>query len=122
MRNFNGAHTTTENPQEVLNQLYSSETPDPQKKAADLAQRYGINAAELETGIPYLRDLYKLKVLGEGKEIDCDLPFDKLGESEFIERLVEIIINREGIGDDIAEGFFRAAERWGRLDEDMKDR
>ena len=104
----------------LLNQLYASDPPDPQKLAADLVQKYGINAAELETGIPYLRDLYKLGVLGQGKQIDCDLPFDKLGEGEFIERLLEMIAYREGIGDDMAEGFFRAAERWGRLDEDMK--
>lgn len=110
----------TEKPEELFNKLYSSELQDPQKQAADLAQKFGINVAELETGIPYIRDLFKMGVLGQGKEIDSDLPFDKLGESEFIERLMEIIANREGIGDDMAEGFYRAAERWGRLDEDMK--
>ncbi len=98
----------------------SGETPDPQKQAADLAQKYGINVAELETGILYLRDLYKMGVLGQGKQIDCDLPFDKLGGNEFIEQLMEMIAYRKGIGDDMAEGFTRAAERWGRLDEDQK--
>ena len=120
LKGFNPEDTSFENPREALSQLDDSVSPVPQKLAADLIQRYGINAAELETGIPYLRDLYKLGVLGEGKDIDTDLPFDKLGDSEFIERLVEIITYREGIGDDMAEGFFRAADRWGRLDEDMK--
>jgi aldehyde:ferredoxin oxidoreductase len=112
--------TPEEDPHEALSQLDSDETPDPQKLAADLIQRYGVNAAELETGIPYLRDLYKMGVIGEGKEIDTDLPFDKFGEGEFIQRLVEMISYREGIGDDMAEGFFRAAQRWGRMEEDVQ--
>ncbi len=116
LRDFN----TEDDPQEALNQLYTSDEPDPQKLAADLVQKYGINAAELETGIPYLRDLYKMGVIGEGKEIDTDLPFDKFGEGEFIQRLVEMIANREGIGDDMAEGFYRAAVRWGRMEEDVQ--
>ncbi len=98
----------------------SGDEPDPQILAADLAQKYGINVAELETGILYLRDLHKLGVLGAGKQIDCDLPFDRLGHSEFIQRLIEMITYREGIGDDMAEGFTRAAARWGRLAEDQK--
>jgi len=120
LKGFIPEHDASENPQEALNQLYATDYTDPQKQGADLVQKFGINAAELETGIPYIRDLYKLGVLGQGKEIDCDLPFDKLGESEFIEQLVQMVAYREGIGDDMAEGFYRAAERWGRLDEDMK--
>ena len=50
----------------------------------------------------------------------ADLPFDKFGEGEFIQRLVEMIAYREGIGDDMAEGFFRAAQRWGRMEEDVQ--
>jgi aldehyde:ferredoxin oxidoreductase len=94
--------------------------PGVQRKAADLAQKYGINTGELETGIPYIRDLYKMGVLGQGKQIDCNLPFDKIGEYEFVEKLLEMISNREGIGDDMAEGFTRAAERWGTREEAEK--
>ena len=97
----------------------TGETPDPEKQSADLLQKYGINAAEPETGIPYLRELYKMGVIGPGKEIDCDLPFDKIGGNAFIEQLLSMITYRKGIGDDMAEGFARAAERWGRL-EDMQ--
>ena len=89
-------------------------------KAGDLSQKYGINASELIYGIPYLRDLQKMGVLGPGKAIDCDLPFDRFGEAAFIERLMEMIALRQGIGDDIAEGFFRAAKRWGRLEKDIE--
>lgn len=89
-------------------------------KATDLVQKYGINAFEFMVGLPYLRALHKKGVLGPGKEIDCDLPFDKIGEFEFIDKLVKMVAFRQGIGDDIAEGFYRAARRWGRLDKDLK--
>ncbi len=87
--------------------------------ATDLCQKYGINAFELMHGIPYLRDLYKMGVLGPGKAVDSDLPFEAFGEVEFIEKLMAMIAFRQGIGDDLAEGFVRAAERWGRLEEDL---
>ncbi|MDY6935690.1 MAG: aldehyde ferredoxin oxidoreductase N-terminal domain-containing protein [Spirochaetota bacterium] len=89
-------------------------------RATDLAQKYGINAYELYRGIPYLRDLNKMGLLGSGKEINCDLPFEKLGSYEFAQKLMQMITFREGIGDDMAEGFYRAAKRWGRLEEDLQ--
>ena len=88
--------------------------------AADLVQRYGINAYELYKGIAYLRALYKKGHLGPGRAIDCDLPFEEIGGTEFIEKLVRMIAFREGAGDDMAEGFYRAAGRWGRQEKDLK--
>lgn len=101
-----------------VNEKWGNQT-DVAYKATDLIQQYGINAFELQHGIPYIRDLNKMGVLGPGKQIDCDLDFDTLGEFEFIEKLVKMIAHRKGIGDDMAEGFYRAAQRWGRLDEDL---
>jgi aldehyde:ferredoxin oxidoreductase len=89
-------------------------------KATDLCQQLGINAFEFVHGIRYLRDLHKMGVLGPGREIDCNLPFDAFGEYAFIEPFFQMIANREGIGDDLAEGFTRAAERWGRLEQDLE--
>jgi aldehyde:ferredoxin oxidoreductase len=86
--------------------------------ASDLAQKYGINSVELMLGFQYLSELYKKGVIGPGKEIDCDLPFDRIGSMDFAEKIMKMIAYREGIGDDMAEGFYRAAERWGRLAED----
>ncbi len=40
--------------------------------------------------------------------------------SEFADEFLKMIAYRKGIGDDFAEGFFRAAKRWGRLEEDLK--
>jgi len=88
--------------------------------ASDLLQKYGINACEVLRGLPYIRDLSKMGVLGPGKPINCDLPFDKIGTIEFAEAFVRMIACREGIGDDMAEGFVRAAKRWGRLEEDLE--
>jgi aldehyde:ferredoxin oxidoreductase len=87
---------------------------------ADLLQKYGINAFEAWRGLEYLAGLHRKGLLGPGKQIDCDLPFDQLGEVEFAEEFLRMIAYREGIGDDFAEGFARAAERWGRLEEDLK--
>lgn len=85
-----------------------------------MAQKLGINASEIIKGVSYLKALHKEGVLGPGLEIDCDLPFDKIGSREFFEKFFAMLIQREGIGDDFAEGFYRAAMRWGRLEQDLK--
>lgn len=89
-------------------------------KATDLMQRYGVNAYEVWRGMDYLMDLYRTGVIGQDKEIDCDLPFDKWGETEFIEKLLYLMTYREGIGDDFADGFYRAAQKWGRVEKDLE--
>ena len=88
-------------------------------RAADLFQQYGINATEIFRGLSYLCSLAQLGVLGPGKSIDCDLPFASIGNEDFIEALTKMIALREGEGDAMAEGFYRAAGRWGRLEEDL---
>lgn len=87
--------------------------------AIDLAQKEGINVCELAQGTGYIRALHKMGVLGPGKKISCDLPFDQYGEYGFAEKFLGLISRREGIGDDMAEGFYRAAQRWGRFEEDI---
>jgi len=88
--------------------------------AADLLQKYGINAYETSRGLIYIRALLKMGVLGPRNKIKCDLDFNKLGEIEFAEQFLKMIAYRKGIGDDFAEGFYRAAKRWGRLEKDLK--
>lgn len=88
-------------------------------KAADLTQKLGINNYSLEAGILYLKDLHNMGVLGPDGEVEADLPWDELGEASFAEELINKIINREGIGADLAMGLARAAEKWGRLEEDL---
>jgi len=88
--------------------------------ATDLLQKYGINAYEASRGLQYIRALSRMGILGLGKKIDCDLDFGKLGETEFADQFLKMIAYRRGVGDDFAEGFFRAARRWGRLETDLK--
>jgi aldehyde:ferredoxin oxidoreductase len=88
--------------------------------AADLMQRAGINSYELEAGIIWLNALYKKGILGAGRRIQSTLPFDQLGETEFIQKLISQIEERKEIGKDLADGLARAAKKWGRLDEDLR--
>jgi len=99
-----------------------------QRKACDLLNRYGLNAAEMFHGDLYLRELDKLGVLGPGRAIDCPLDYSRYGSLEYAEQLVKAIAYRNDgrgrphpFGDDLAEGFVRAAGRWGRLDGDEGD-
>jgi aldehyde:ferredoxin oxidoreductase len=67
----------------------------------------------------YLQYLHEQGLLGPGKEIDsAPLPMDQMGELSFREALLDAIARRVGIGDALAEGLCRAAQRWGRLEKD----
>ena len=121
-----GCHEQSENPLKngsmcIETYQYNQTTPAEKKSGAafiptSLTQKYGINASELSKIKFYLPKLQELGVLGPGKEIDCDLVFNTVS---FWEDLCDLIAKREGIGDDIAEGMYRAAQRWGRLNEDL---
>jgi aldehyde:ferredoxin oxidoreductase len=94
-----------------------AKTHEIQYKASDLLNRYGINAYEVYKGIDYIRTLHKMGVLGKNKEIHCDLDFDDFGSFEFVDQFLRMLAYRENdFGNDIAEGFMRAAQRWGRLE------
>jgi aldehyde:ferredoxin oxidoreductase len=76
----------------------------------------------VETGIGwYLRYLHEIGELGPGKRIDsAPLPMDQWGELAFREALLDAVSRRAGIGDALAEGCCRAAQKWGRLEQDME--
>jgi aldehyde:ferredoxin oxidoreductase len=101
---------------------YFGRNLETQRRACDLLNKYGLNAAEMFWGDLYLAGLYRDGVLGPGKEIDCPLNFNNYGKLEFAEQLVKAISyrndglgNKHPFGDDLAEGFVRAAGKWGRL-------
>jgi aldehyde:ferredoxin oxidoreductase len=80
----------------------------------------------MHVGLIYLRGLYDLHALGPGKDIDCTLNFEDFGNLEFVEQFVKMVAyrndgfgNEHEFGDDLAEGFVRAAKKWGRLDKDL---
>jgi aldehyde:ferredoxin oxidoreductase len=67
----------------------------------------------------YLQYLHEQGLLGPGKQIDsAPLPMDQWGKLSFRLALLEAIATRTGIGDAIAEGTCRAAQKWGRLETD----
>ena len=101
---------------------------DAQRYTSDLLNRLGLNAAEIFWGERYLRELNQYGIVGLNKEIDCPLMFNRYGQQAFIEQLLNMIAYRnDGLGnphpfgDVLAEGFVRAAKKWGRLDGDEGD-
>lgn len=96
-------------------------------KGAEMIQRLGINAFELHTGpfpmMPglgyYLNELYKKGVFGPGKKIESyPLQMEKFGTVEWANAFTNTIAYRVGIGNDLAEGAVRFAQKYGRLEED----
>ena len=104
--------------------VYSAaRTQEIQRTTSDLLNRLGLNAAEIFWGEMYLRDLNLYGVLGANKAVDCPLNFKAYGRRAYIEQLLKAIAYRnDGLGnphpfgDVLAEGFVRAAKKWGRLD------
>jgi aldehyde:ferredoxin oxidoreductase len=103
-----------------------AEELDIQRGASDLINRYGLNAPELIYGLQYILSLQQEGLLGQGGVPDCPLDFGAYGSQAFVEQFANMIAyGNDGLGDesqfgrDISEGFVRAAEKWGRLEEDL---
>jgi aldehyde:ferredoxin oxidoreductase len=104
---------------------YVTDVPIGGKSGADTVQTCGLNLYEMaaldNTEGVYLRKLHEAGVLGPGKIIDsAPLPMEKWGSAAFAEALCHAIVNRQGIGADLAEGLMRAAKKWGRLAQDLE--
>ena len=103
-----------------------AQTLDIQRSASDLINRYGLNAAEMTLGLVYIRILQATRRLKTAKIPDCPLDFSQYGSQEFVEQFVKMVAygndgngNKSQFGRDISEGFVRAAEKWGRREEDL---
>ncbi len=99
---------------------------DIQRTASDLINRYGLNAVEMCFGLLYIRTLQQRRELETAEIPDCPLDFGNYGRKEFVERFVRMVAygndgegNESQFGRDIAGGFVRAAEKWGRREEDL---
>jgi aldehyde:ferredoxin oxidoreductase len=114
-----------------------------QWKSTDIAQKLGLNAMEtcfmgpmsfqvpkdfpIQPQIPaytamgwYLKKMYDFGVIGPGKQFDTSpLPMDQYDKAEFAEIYGLAIAKRIGIGNLLAEGTVRFAERLGRLPADF---
>jgi aldehyde:ferredoxin oxidoreductase len=106
---------------------WDARTLEIQRKASDLINRFGLNAVEMCFGLLYLYLLNQYHVLNSGNIPDCPLDFGDYGSLDFVEQFVKMISYRNDgrgkksqFGEDIAGGFVRAAEKWGRIEEDLK--
>jgi aldehyde:ferredoxin oxidoreductase len=88
--------------------------------STELLQRAGLNSYQMEAGILWLVALNKKGILGAGKQIDTDLPFDKLGTVDFVKALIGKIENKQDIGAYLHEGLALAAVKLGRYDQDTE--
>ncbi len=89
------------------------------RQGSDLMHRYGLGHWQLMPLMSYVAKLHEKGILGKGKQIDTNLPFDMPGTFTYVEALMRQIATREGIGNDLAEGCARFAEKIGRYDEDV---
>jgi aldehyde:ferredoxin oxidoreductase len=119
--------------------LYERTAASDRLKAADFIQKLGINASEITiTGamnfpsppghpiqpvVPakpglgwYVKKLYDMGVIGPGKKVDMHpLPMEKYNKPEFAEIFALAIAKRIGIGEWLADGTVRFAEKLGRI-------
>lgn len=79
-------------------------------EAGRLADYYGINAYEIYGMVPWLAACYENDLLDED---EIDIPIDKIGSREFIQKLLKKIAYRDGFGDQLAEGCQRTATKLG---------
>ncbi len=78
--------------------------------ATGLCNDYSICTMEFGNIIAWLQAAYNKGLLTDK---DTGLDMSTLGTLDFVERLLSIIANREGIGDILAEGLLRAGEKLG---------
>ena len=118
---------------------YKQAMPKERWKATDIIQRLGLNGSELsyigsrsfpsppghpiqpvipsKTGTAwYLKQMYDLGVVGPGKKVDTyPLPMELWDHEEFAQIFANAIAKRIGIGDLLADGTVRFAEKIGRI-------
>jgi len=94
-------------------------SPKLSRQANDLMQKYGFGHWPFIPMQGYVQSLYERGLLGKGKRIESDLPFDQIGTFGFADMFMRQICTRRGIGADLAEGLSRAAKKWGTYDEDL---
>jgi aldehyde:ferredoxin oxidoreductase len=99
---------------------------DIQRFASDLINRYGLNAPEMIHGLRYIGFLQQGDQLDTGQIPACPLDFSECGNKAFVEQFVKMVAfgddgkgGESQFGRDISSGFVRAAERWGRVQEDL---
>ncbi|MFQ5826551.1 MAG: aldehyde ferredoxin oxidoreductase N-terminal domain-containing protein [Dehalococcoidia bacterium] len=91
-------------------ELYYGERTEVPFFANKLCDEYGLDTNALSVMLLWLWRCYRAQVLTDE---NTGMPLSKNGSLEFIESLVKNISLREGFGDVLAQGMFRAAEAVG---------
>jgi aldehyde:ferredoxin oxidoreductase len=89
------------------------------RKNNDLMHKYGFGHWQLMPVRQYLKNLYDRGLVGKGKKIESDLPLDQWDSPAFPDMLMHAMATRKGIGNDLAEGAARFAQKYGLYDEDL---
>jgi len=90
--------------------VYLAEYSRKQLMCIDIPQKMGVNVYPFVRILgqpPYLKMLHDQGVMGPGKEINADLPWDLYGTIDFLDELFRKIIAGEDIGLELREGVFR---------------
>jgi aldehyde:ferredoxin oxidoreductase len=91
-------------------QRYYGEINEVPFEANKLCDDYGIDTHTIETMIMWLSRCYQAGLLSDEQ---TGIPLSKIGSREFIETLLRKISHRDGFGDLLAEGTYKAAEALG---------
>jgi len=111
----------------ITTMFYSdAESLDVQRTASDLINRYGLNAVEMFWGLFYIGALAYEGLLWTGDIPECPLDWEAYGSEAFVEQFVRMVAygddgngHESEFGRDVSGGFVRAAEKWGRREEDL---
>ena len=80
-------------------------------KANELCNKYGLDTISTGANIAFAMECYENEIISKKDTGEIDLRF---GNADAMVKMVEMIAKREGIGDILAEGVKRAAEKLGR--------
>ena len=75
-----------------------AESIEVQRHAADLLNKYALNAWEMVFTLAYVRDLNKKGILGPGLQIDSPLDFSDYGTLPFVQRFLEMAATKKANG------------------------
>lgn len=93
-----------------------NEAVEANRFAGRLCDQYGLDTAVIEPLIAWLGRCYEAGLL---KEEEAGLPLSKIGSAEFIEKTVNRISFREGLGDILSQGTRKAAEHLGKDSQEL---
>jgi len=85
-------------------------------KASELCNKYGLDTIGCGASVAFAMDCYENGILTKRDTGGIDLRF---GNADAVVKMVEMIAERKGLGDILAEGSYRAAKKIGRGAENL---